>query len=149
MCMETENGEEITINAKEKNDILKAVQIIKKFGIDIKFFKKLFLTIQTRMTEEKQERKEADKEIKDNYLERFKKLENKMDAVDGNIKKQIKIIDTKIDNLIITNSKDKIDSIKNTNKNLWKFIFMILGSTLVLFITMTWDKIILFLEKLL
>ena len=149
MCMETENGEEITINAKEKNDILKAVQIIKKFGIDIKFFKKLFLTIQTRMTEEKQERKEADKEIKDNYLERFKKLENKMDAVDGNIKKQIKIIDTKIDNLIITNSKDKIDSIKNINKNLWKFIFMILGSTLVLFITMTWDKIILFLEKLL
>ena len=149
MCMETENGEEITINAKEKNDILKAVQIIKKFGIDIKFFKKLFLTIQTRMTEENQERKEADKEIKDNYLERFKKLENKMDAVDGNIKKQIKIIDTKIDNLIITNSKDKIDSIKNTNKNLWKFIFMILGSTLVLFITMTWDKIILFLEKLL
>ena len=125
------------------------MQIIKKFGIDIKFFKKLFLTIQTRMTEEKQERKEADKEIKDNYLERFKKLENKMDAVDGNIKKQIKIIDTKIDNLIITNSKDKIDSIKNINKNLWKFIFMILGSTLVLFITMTWDKIILFLEKLL
>ena len=149
MCMEKENGEEITINSKEKNDILKAVQIIKKFGIDIKFFKKLFLTIQTRMTEEKQERKEADKEIKDNYLERFKKLENKMDAVDGNIKKQIKIIDTKIDNLIITNSKDKIDSIKNINKNLWKFIFMILGSTLVLFITMTWDKIILFLEKLL
>jgi len=75
--METENGEEITINAKEKNDILKAVQIIKKFGIDIKFFKKLFLTIQTRMTEEKQERKEEDKEIKDNYLERFKKLEKK------------------------------------------------------------------------
>ena len=144
MCMETENGEEITINAKEKNDILKAVQIIKKFGIDIKFFKKLFLTIQTRMTEEKQERKEADKEIKDNYLERFKKLEKKMDAVDGNIKKQIKIIDAKIDNLIITNSKDKIDSIKNMNKNLWKFIFMILGSTLILFITITWDKIISF-----
>ena len=149
MCMETENGEEITINAKEKNDILKAVQIIKKFGIDIKFFKKLFLTIQTRMTEEKQERKEADKEIKDNYLERFKKLENKMDAVDGNIKKQIKIIDTKIDNLIITNSKDKIDSIKNTNKNLRTFIFMILGSTVILYITMVWEHIINWLEKLL
>jgi len=67
-----------------------------------------------------------------------------MDAVDENIKKQIKIIDAKIDNLIITNSKDKIDSIKNMNKNLWKFIFMILGSTLILFITITWDKIISF-----
>jgi len=144
MCMKDNNNEEIKIDSKEKEDILKAVQIIKKFGIDIKFFKKLFLTIQTRMTEEKQERKEADKEIKDNYLERFKKLENKMDAVDGNIKKQIKIIDTKIDNLIITNSKDKLDSIKNMNKNLWKFILMILGSTLILFLTMVWDEIISF-----
>jgi len=142
--MKDNNNEEIKIDSKEKEDILKAVQIIKKFGIDIKFFKKLFLTIQTRMTEEKQERKEADKEIKDNYLERFKKLENKMDAVDGNIKKQIKIIDTKIDNLIITNSKDKLDSIKNMNKNLWKFILMILGSTLILFLTMVWDEIISF-----
>jgi len=144
MCMKDNNNEEIKIDSKEKEDILKAVQIIKKFGIDIKFFKKLFLTIQTRMTEEKQERKEADKEIKDNYLERFKKLENKMDAVDENIKKQIKIIDTKIDNLIITNSKDKLDSIKNMNKNLWKFILMILGSTLILFLTMVWDEIISF-----
>ena len=144
MCMKDNNNEEIKIDSKEKEDILKAVQIIKKFGIDIKFFKKLFLTIQTRMTEERQERKEADKDIKNNYLERFKKLENKMDAVDGNIKKQIKIIDTKIDNLIITNSKDKIDSIKNMNKNLWKFIFMILGSTLILFLTMVWDEIISF-----
>lgn len=144
MCMKDNNNEEIKIDSKEKEDILKAVQIIKKFGIDIKFFKKLFLTIQTRMTEERQERKEADKEIKDNYLERFKKLENKMDAVDGNIKKQIKIIDTKIDNLIITNSKDKLDSIKNMNKNLWKFILMILGSTLILFLTMVWDEIISF-----
>jgi hypothetical protein len=141
------NGKEVEVDLKDWKDIIKAVRIIKRFGIDVQFFKKLLLIIQNRIDEEKKERKEEDKKIKNNYLNRFDKLEEKMDKVDNGINTKIKDIDEKFDDFISYNNKEKIDAIKRTNKNLWIFLFAILGSTLILFVTMIWDKIFLFLGQ--
>ena len=82
MCVENE----IIINLeKEKNEIMSAVKVINKIGPDIKEIKKLIPDLKVinvminqnakAIDREIKDRENEDKEIKNNYLKRFEKIE--------------------------------------------------------------------------
>ena len=83
MCTENEI---ITSLEKDKNEIMNAVKIINKIGPDIKEIKKLIpdlkvinvMITQNSKTIDREinDREKEDKEIKNNYLIRFEKIES-------------------------------------------------------------------------
>ena len=86
--------------------------------------------LKNQIKEEARLREEADCEIKNNYVKRFDKLDEKVESVDNRIER----LDTKFDT-----------KIGKVNGRLFSFLITIVSSilvsTVIIFITQVWDKI--------
>ena len=137
MCVENMVlGDIIKDEEKEK--------IIMKACTAVLTYEEMLKNVKANIDEEKKERKEDTSDIRNNYIDRFNKVDKRFDKVDENIddtRKAIDNLDEKLDKKIDSIKTDQIAGYK-------KAIYIFIGCTGIVFITQIWEKAVNFIISL-
>lgn len=143
MCVENEN-EIRKFTIEEIDKIIKASNGINEMLPELRELNILVRQNSRAIDKEVEDRKKEDCEIKDNYIKRFDKVDNGIEVVNNKVNKVKDALHEAV--LDISNKFETITN--NQNKFLRNMIFIFLGCSGILFITMIWENAINFIEKL-